>query len=290
MSQITVQGFTPSHLLPSSQGAASLHWSILLTPTASESQVTQQPATARPIAKSFFSSQRRLTKTSNNESVSSPESALFDMHDHQLRQQAFPITTKSISSDVPNKPLTLSLRVLLATHPLPVSKLAPKLSALLQRTPTHGPEEDWLRAALDMLVGDGMLDPAQCYDADSVLAFTGEAVKEYLSLTDQEPVHEREVLDLDYTRHVRAMEQVRQLLGHTRAISQTQTRTSSTNSSQSKPRSHTTDVPVKTHKFLGFRLSPPPSAYTVRQRSAYGGVGEKRSPWERQDDPYSGLM
>lgn len=316
MSQITVLGFTPSHPISSSQGANAIHWSILLTSTPGlQDTQKQSPATTRPKAKSFFSSHRRLSRTDRN-TPASTEIALFDMHNHQLRRQEFPVpiraqnstetyrTTTSITSDIPNKPFTLSLRILLSTHSLPVSKLAQKLSTLLYRTPTYGPEEDWFRAALDMLVVSGILEPAQSYDGDSVLAFAGEAVKECLTQIEQGHQRESEVLELDYAKHIREMELVRAIFSHSHPTAQQPAQTTTapgarprprTNSSHhyfnfhhhSKPKTNANDVPIKTHKFLGFRVAPSPSAYSPRQR--WSGSG-RRAYFERQDDPYGGLM
>ncbi|OCT54413.1 hypothetical protein CLCR_00903 [Cladophialophora carrionii] len=326
MSQITILGFTPAQPVSSSQGANAIHWAILLSPTSSAPQ--QPQATTRPKAKSFFSSQRRVVKD-DNDVRTGPGTALFDMHKHQLRQQEFPVpirssgptgptdtprTTTSISSDVPNEPFTLSVRILLSTHSLSVAKLAPKLSPLLYRTPTYGPEEDWLRAALDMLVGADILEPAAAFDADLVLAFAGDAVKEYLGQIEQGHHTGHDVLELDYAKHVREMESVRAMFsrdpssavsaasGHTDrnittssrvAQQHTPSKTSShhyfnlhhDSKSRSKPPA---DSAVKSHKFFGFRVSAAPNASAQRQRWASGG--EKRAYYERRDDPYSGLM
>jgi hypothetical protein len=315
MSQITVLGFTPAQLVSSSQGANAIHWAILLSPTSSTPNSPQQsPAATRPKAKSFFSSQRRLSKDDSNVAAP-PGTVLFDMHKHQLRQQEFPVpvkssepseprqTTTSISSDIPNKPFTLSLRICLSAHSLPVPKLAQKLSSLLYRTPTYGPEEDWLRATLDMLVGGGILEPAAAFDADLVLAFAGEAVKEYLSEIERGQHSEHEVLELDYAKHIREMDSVRAMFSRDPpAVAVGRPGQSITASARplqipAKTSSHhyfnlisksSADPPVKTHKFLGFRVSPGPNASGQRQRWASGG--EKRAYYERRDDPYGGLM
>jgi hypothetical protein len=306
MSQITVLGFTPSQLQLSSEGANAIHWGILLSPNAQP----QSPTATRPKAKSFFSSQRRLSQQENNTDPSN-ETALFDMHNHQLRQQNFPRrikssdsanpprTTTSISSDIPNKPYTLSLSIVVSTHPQPVSKLAPTFSTLFYRTPTYGPEEDWLRAALDILVASSILEPAASFDADLILAFAGDSVKEYLSQISKGRTQERSVLELDYAKHVREMDSVRAMFtreGQTSTTPQTNPRSAQpTRRSSSKPFSlHTkstgTDVLIKTHRFLGFTVSPGPNAYSSPRQRWNSGAGEKRAYFERQDDPYGGLM
>ncbi|KIX94046.1 uncharacterized protein Z520_10383 [Fonsecaea multimorphosa CBS 102226] len=346
MSQITVLGFSPSRA--ADQGVIGIHWAILLTP-ATEAQLQQQkeqqqqqPAASRPKAMSFFSGSRLLAKTGSN-AAPPLETILFDMHNHQLRQQAYPVpvkvgaddaehstetdvaaqtpqvTTTDISSDIHNRPFRLCLRMLLSTHSLPVTKLASKVSTLLYRTPTYGPEDDWLLAALDMLVGAGILEPAQNFDSDGVLAFAGDAVKEYLSQIEQGHQREQEVLELDYLSHVRSMEQVKAMFGQQRQqvatppytpsqspspparspVPEAERRGSGTKSlfhhhhSSKPPKSSSstspTDVVYKAHKFLGLRISPSPSSYAPRHRWA-AGEGMKRAYFERQDDPYGGLM
>ncbi|OAP55105.1 hypothetical protein AYL99_10805 [Fonsecaea erecta] len=350
MSQITVLGFLPSR--SADQGVSAIHWAILLTPIteAQQQQRQQDPSAPRPKAKSLFSSSRLLSKSGSN-TPPPLETVLYDMHRHQLRQQAFPVpipvraaaaeqskpspeadvaaetpqeTTTDISSDIPNQPFRLALRILLSTHHLPVTKLASRVSTLLYRTPTYGPEEDWLLAALDMLVGSGILEPAQNFDAEGVLAFAGESAKEYLLQVDQGLQREPEVLELDYASHMRNMEQVKAMFGHrtqhvtppytpsqtpsppsvspTRGVAaaDAERRRSSTKSlfhhhHSSKPRSSSSsltspsDGPGKAHKFLGFRVSPSPTSYAPRQRWA-SGEGMRRAFYERQDDPYGGLM
>ncbi|EXJ65259.1 hypothetical protein A1O7_01600 [Cladophialophora yegresii CBS 114405] len=323
MSQITILGFTPAELVSSSQGSNAIHWTILLSPTSSAPQHPQQSqAPIRPKTKSFFSSQRRVSKD-DSDVTTRPRTALFDMHKHQLRQQELPgpitpsdrkgptdspNTATSISSDVPNEPFTLSLRILLSTHSLPVAKLAKKVSPLLYRTPTYGPEEDWLRAALDMLVGAGILEPAAAFDGDLVLAFASEAVKEYLGHMEQGQHTAHNVLELDYAKHIREMESVRTMFSRDSAATSgnadrnitassgaTQQHTPAETSSHtyfhlhhgsktsSKPAS---DSASKKQKFFGFRVSPGPHASGQRQRWASGD----RAWYERRDDPYGGLM
>ena len=307
MSQITVLGFTPAQLV-SSESANAIHWSILLSPSPAESPRTQSSLTTRPKVRSFFSSQRRPSKDDSNK-ASSPETALFDNHNHQLRQQEFPVpikssepssplrTTTSISSDITNKPSTLSLRIHLSTHPFPVSILAEKVSTLLYRTPTYGSEEDWLRAALDMLVGAAIFEPMASFDADLVLAFAGQAVKEYLAQIEQGRQSEHEVLELDYARHLREMESVRAMFSRDPSVASATSRPQPVKALShqnfnlhhgAKPKGSGADAFVKTHKFLGFTISPSPGAYSPRQKWADGGG--KRAYFERHDDPYGGLM
>ncbi|OQV01117.1 hypothetical protein CLAIMM_06524 [Cladophialophora immunda] len=357
MSQITVLGFSPSR--SAEQGVNAIHWAILLTPaTEAQQRGAQQPSAPRPKAKSFFSTPRLLSKTS---SPAAPpfETVLYDMHNHQLRQQVYPVpvkakvdsaeqsdsspsdadaaaetpqvTTTDISSDIPNQPFRLSLRMLLSTHHLPVTKLASKVSTLLYRTPTYGPEEDWLLAAIDMLVGAGILEPSPNFDADAVLAFAGEAVKEYLSQIERGHQGEQDVLELDYASHARSMEQVKAMFEQHRpqvtttttppytpsqtpsptassptrsaaaAAPDAERRGSSTKSSRfhhhhsaklkssSSSSTTPTDVLSKSYRFLGLRISPSPTSYAPRHRWA-SGEGTKRAYFERQDDPYGGLM
>ncbi|KAJ9605225.1 hypothetical protein H2200_010615 [Cladophialophora chaetospira] len=308
MSQIAVLGFTPTQLASPSQADNAIHWSILLSPNPAESPKAQQSASkTTPKAKFFFSShsQRRLSKDETTR-TSALETALFDMHAHQLRQQEYPVpitksssdptsplrTTTSILSDISNKPYTLSLRIHLATHPLPVPKLAEKVATLLYHTPTYGPGEDWLRAALDMLMRASILEQAASFDADQVLAFAGDATKEYLAQIERGTQSEHELLELDYATHIRRMESVRQMFSRDPvapsqpAATRPRPQPSYFNIHHtSKPK---TDVPLKTHKFLGFTISPGPSAYSHARHS--GGEKRARAYFERQDDPYGGLM
>ena len=326
MSQISILGFTPAQMVPSPEAANSIHWSFLLSPASSSADSAQQqnPTSVRPRARSFFSSQRRLSRQESNTSdSSSADPTLFDIHNHQLRQQQYPVSrdpsdlaefsplTSSISSDIPNKPFTLSLRIVLSTHhPLPVSKLSRRFSSILYHTPTYGPEEDWLRAALDALVTLQILEPATSFDADLILAFAGESVKEYLAHIEHNQHSEQKVLELDYAKHVHEMAAVRAMFTHSPAVTPPRTTTPTTLRGNARPqvtrnassrinyfnrkdRKNSTDVLIKTHKFLGFTISPSPSSvHSPRQRWNAGGVsgGEKRNYYERQDDPYGGLM
>ncbi|KIW82854.1 hypothetical protein Z517_02097 [Fonsecaea pedrosoi CBS 271.37] len=348
MSQITVLGFSPSR--PDEQGFNAIHWAILLTPATEAQQQqqgygAQQPSTKRPKTKSFFSTPRLLSKTSSN-ATPPLETVLYDMHNHQLRQQVYPVpvkaksdsteqsnsssaeaetaaenlqttaTTTDISSDIRNQPFRLCLRILLSSHNLPVTKLASKVSNLLYRTPTYGPEEDWLLAALHMLVGAGILEPSQNFDPEAILAFAGEAVKENLSqIGHRYERQQEEVLELDYASHVRSIEQVKAMFEHHHqqqatppyTPSPTPSPTSSSpvirgavvspaignverrGSSATSHFHHDHSCKPKTHKFLGLRISPSPSSYAPRHRWA-SGEGMKRAYYERQDDPYGGLM
>ena len=318
MARISVLGFTPTESVSPSDSADAIHWSIFVSPEIEGSQGCEQqsPITTRPKVKSLFSSQRRLSKQSSNSSTLD-ETALFDTHNHQLRQQEFDTSiasfdpelpgrkAASIPSDIPNKPYTLTLKIVLSTHSLPVPKLARRLSSLLYNTPTYGSEEDWLRAALDMLVGASILEPRSSFDADLVLAFAGESVKQYLARVGYDTQAENQVLELDYAKHLREMASVRALFSRDPVASipapgqqgpyrpRPTRRSSSLSHFNLRPKSNGTTVSVKTHKFLGFTISPSPVASSSpRQIWNTSGVsgGEKRAYFQRQDDPYGGLM
>ncbi|EXJ96146.1 hypothetical protein A1O1_01272 [Capronia coronata CBS 617.96] len=134
-------------------------------------------------------------------------------------------TTTSITSPT-NQPLPLYLRIKLGTHRSSPPKLAQKLSSLLYDTPTYGPEDDWLRAVLDMLTGSGILDtnhitttttgttsttstssnnlavPSWSYDTGRILDFACEAAREATAQHEDENPNLRSttspVLELDY--------------------------------------------------------------------------------------------
>lgn len=346
MSQITVLGFTPSR----SHGSNTIHWSILLSPTPTPEAQSTRPSMTKHKS-SFFSATRRASKANTNGTL--PDTVLFDMHNHQVRQQAFPVpakvatdedtgfsnaspvspsspaadaefanlakqTTTSISSDIRNQPMQLLVRIVLARHHLSVSKLSPKVATLLYRTPTYGPDDDWLRAALDMLVGAGVLEPASSFEADAVLAFAGDAVKEYLSQPEtsgsgDDQSHKTGVLDLDYAAHIASMEEVKAMFAHhnlgasappsppyspsgtpapatgawTRSPSTVEPRRKS--GSKASKSSGGAGVLAASYKFLGLRISQSPMA---RRHAAGMNNNATRGTysWERQDDPYAGLM
>ena len=193
--------------------------------------------------------------------------------------------------------------------------------ALLYGTPTYGSEDDWLRAALDMLAGDGVLEStppnATSFDADGILDFAGEAIKEYLQSHAvenkqdlQEGKEEPEVLELDYAAHLAQNAAVKAMLAHhTATPSQSQiefrlraqgltrlppgyqtTKTTTTLRSKNQNgvsgRDNATDAPSTGYKYLGLRISPSPN--TRRYYKATNG--RRVYSFERQDDPYSGLM
>jgi hypothetical protein len=312
MSQVTLLGFTTSGQSSPSQGVNSLHWSILLSPTAaSQSQETTAPVSTKK--SKFFSSKSHFKASNKDVSAVSATPQLFDMHNHQLRQQDFPQSVKSstdarqattnISSDIPGKPYNLTIRILLTIHSLPVTKLATKVSSLLERTPTYGSGEDWLRAAIDMLIGGSVLSPPSFFDTDAILGFAGEAINQYLTLCsqDQPQIPTHEVLELDYARHLRDMDSVRTMFSHHSPANETPqgtrpkqpTRSSSHNYFNITQSQHSPEPP-KTHKFWGFTISPSPNSIPARQRwNTSGSKGiEGRTYYERAEryDPYGGLM
>ncbi|KIX06561.1 uncharacterized protein Z518_04537 [Rhinocladiella mackenziei CBS 650.93] len=335
MSQISVLGFSSADSSAPYASSSALHWAILLSPTA---EIIQQQQKGKEKRRPRFFSRRQSSK-----------SALFDMHNHQLRQQEFPIpvpTTKSesetesdssssplgsnsntapasriittsISSPIAGKPQHLTLRIKLGTHHSSVSKLGPKLSTLLYCTPTYGSEDDWLRAALDMLVSAGILEPpatvtGASFDADAVLEFAGEAVKEYLASSQphQQPQTETntsqgrnanadgrsgQVLELDYASHLTRIAEVKAMFAHHTAQSLSPASTSTptpahaaAKSQERRSRTTGSNALMSSYKFLGFRIAPSPSSYCAQQYRARRQ--QKYNSFQRQDDPYSGLM
>lgn len=184
MSQISVLGFWSSSASFSSSSSGPsdhTHWAILISP---------HPPSAKPQKpKSKVKSKPRFFHSKITEPLS--DSALFDMNKHQLRQQEFPIPLKEDAdeadeADAPTSSPATSSEVLSITtlnadtsHPLQLTmrisasiladepqRLIPKLSHRLYNTPTYGPEDDWLRAALSAM-HDGFLEPDSTWTSSS---------------------------------------------------------------------------------------------------------------------------
>ncbi|EHY52122.1 hypothetical protein HRR83_003313 [Exophiala dermatitidis] len=282
MSELSILGFKPSSQSPDTD---IVHWAILvspLMPAGAETQKTHKPR--------FFS--RRSSIRSDNRHEDDSDTRLFDMHDHQLRQQIYPIpvegseepssttttappsevterpsispsedvnsptsssiqdtsaspapattsttttstptasaTTTSITFTPTNETLPLCLRIKLGTHHSCPHKVVKKLSDLLYQTPTYGPEDDWLRAAVETTLEAGMLEnpssnssstnitvPVETYDAGRIVEFAREAAKEaVLSLqsgSNQEDA--AQVTELDYPAHLARIAGVKALFG-----------------------------------------------------------------------------
>ncbi|EXJ79344.1 hypothetical protein A1O3_08846 [Capronia epimyces CBS 606.96] len=302
MSEISILGFKPDSESPDTD---IIHWAILISPlTTNRSEPQKHKAR-------FFSPRSSKTSMSQDD-----ESQLFDMHDHRLRQQTYPVpivrdespststspspsvpttvvasnttnrifsltetldsstsslpatndatpTTTSITS-VTNQTLPLYLRIKLGTHHSSPHKAAQKLYSVLYCTPTYGPEDDWLRAALDTLLGSGLLEPStninigvplESYDASRVHDFAREAAKEAIILSESQhrpqprldpqdyndPDSElNPVLEMDYPAHLARIAGVKALFRpHSHSFSRRSTRSSSSlhSSAPSTPRS-----------------------------------------------------
>ncbi len=292
MSEIFILGF-----LPDSESTTPLpiHWSILISPvkgtdTCSESQ--PQPK-----------SKPRLFRHNNSSHKQSPtDTALFDMHDHQLRQQPFPVpspassstdldtssetatttaATTSITSSIPNHPLRLAIRIALATHHSPPSKLAPKLSTILYQTPTYGPSDDWLRAALEQLISADILESdADIYKASSILDFIHASTAQHAQ--DLSSSSGR-VVDFDYSAQLSRTAQVKAMFNQPRTSSRTPSPSVSSTIKDEKAK----DKDKAKKRFLGFWLTHGSGGHDhhPQRRCAY-----QPHPWQRQDDPYGGLM
>jgi hypothetical protein len=313
MSQISVLGFQPSSQSSSSSIASgNTHWAILISP--------HPPSPKAPKPKSRFFH----AKISTKEPVS--DSALFDMHKHQLRQQPFPIPLKegpSSSTDTSQSetasspeptpevvsittlnadsahPLQLILRITASILPQTPQRLIPKLSHRLYNTPTYGPEDDWLRDALSAM-HDGLLEPG--FDVDKFVEYASSAVKDYAmyeaSSEDEDEDHhqqqqtrqaaskENPVLTLDYASHIARNAQVKAMLNQQSPQQQQQNQSLLTPPQSPKIPHVNQQLPQQQQKkprtWLGFRISASP------------GTGGRRAPerhsFERQDDPYGGLM
>jgi hypothetical protein len=258
-------------------------------------------------------SKTRLFRPNTSSHKQSPtDTTLFDMHDHQLRQQPFPIpspvssydfgtstssgtttttttTTTNITSSIPNHPLHLAIRIALATHHSPPSKLSPKLSTILYQTPTYGPPDDWLRAALEQLISANILESSDAsahidYKASSVLDFIHASLPihaQNFSLSSSSS--DRVVVNLDYPAQLSRTAQVKAMFNQPRTTSP---RTPSIASSTTNIKDEKAKDKAK-KRFLGFWLTHRSGGHDhhPQRRCAY-----QPHPWQRQDDPYGGLM
>lgn len=281
MSQISILGFAPT--APAEAAPGSIHWSILISPLPG-SQTTLPPP---PRSKKSRFLQRWHSPTQPQQPVF--ESTLFDMHNHQLRQQQYPVpheegeltyTSTDISSSLPDKPLRLAIRIALSTHPNPPLKLATKISNLLYHTPTYGPADDWLRAALEELIYAHVLDD---YDVDAVLNYARGAVT---AATADRGLNSDSssgaVQELDYAAHMTRTAQVKDMFSQSRSASTSPSRSARPASKRAPSSSH------KPHTFLGFWVTPSPGSGQVRRQQQQRDP--QRYSWQRQDDPYGGLM
>ncbi|KAI1613886.1 hypothetical protein EDD37DRAFT_480083 [Exophiala viscosa] len=278
MSQISILGFAPPTPSQDPSGPGPIHWSILVSPS-KDLQTTQQPQ-SKPKKSRFL--QRWQSPAQPQQPVF--ESTLFDMHNHQLRQQQYPVpishpeeesnaptseATTDITSSLEGKPHRLVLRIALSTHPSTSQKLATKVSTLLYATPTYGPEDDWLRAALEELIFARILDSETIsYDVDAILNYArGAATNPAIG-----------VQELDYAAHMTRTTQVKEMFSRGNAAPKSPSVSPSRNSRPANKR-----VSSKSHSFLGFWVTQGGSGQVKRHQ-------EKRDYWQRQDDPYGGLM
>ncbi|KAK4945280.1 hypothetical protein LTR10_015439 [Elasticomyces elasticus] len=195
------------------------------------------------------------------------------MHNHQLRQQQFPIPVSSSSDPeaeskvVKGKPLRLIIRIALSTHRSDPQKLASRVSTLFYGTPTYGPEDDWLRAALEELIYARILDSeTSSYDVDGILNYARGAAT-------------NPSLGFDYAAHMTRTAQVKEMFSRGQPASKSPSVSPSRISRPVNKRASS----GKSHSFLGFWVTQGGSGQ-VRHHQ------EKRDYWQRQDDPYGGLM
>ena len=278
MSQISVLGFAPPTPSQDPSGPGPIHWSILVSPS-KDSQTTQQPQ-SKPKKSRFL--HRWHSQTQSQQPAF--ESTLFDMHNHQLRQQQYPVpishseeqyhtptseTTTDIPSPFEGKPHRLTLRIALSTHQSTPQKLATKISTLLYGTPTYGPEDDWLHAALEELIYAKSLDSETIvYDIDAILNYArGAATNPALG-----------VQELDYAAHMTRTAQVKEMFSRGNVASKSPSVSPSRVSRPANKR-----FSSKSHSFLGFWVTQGSTGQVRRHH-------EKREYWQRQDDPYGGLM
>jgi len=234
------------------------------------------------------------------------------MKKHQLRQQQFPIPLKEApnitesttrSSETPSEVVTITTLDADTSHPLQLTlkisasilaqtpeRLIPRLSQRLYHTPTYGSEDDWLRAALS-LMHDILLEPG--FDVDQFVEYATSAAKEYtmyeasseeqndedrrVQQSDRE-TEDSTVLILDYTAHIAQNSSVKALLN--REPQQQLTPPESPKLQDVKQQQQQGQKKPRT--WLGFRISTSPTAQSRRTA--------KRYSFERQDDPYGGLM
>ncbi|KIW12335.1 hypothetical protein PV08_09612 [Exophiala spinifera] len=300
MSKISILGFLPA-AEDTSIASSPIHWSILVSPL---SEDASQPA-------AHLKQKPRLLRLHSVPKPPPSDTILFDMHNHQLRQQPYPVpvesssngegsdevstTETSITSSNRDQPLQPVIRVYLARHQWVPCKLVPRLSSVLYQTPTYGPEDDWLRAALENMISSRILGsdtPTHVYSAPSILDFIHECLATNGAAvstgTERNPDSDssRNMIDSDYTQHLARLAQAKAMFNH----SATPPRTSSITRSASSLRdakSATADTAGKSKKrFLGFWLTHGSGGeHHHQRRCAYNP-----HPWQRQDDPYGGLM
>lgn len=239
------------------------------------------------------------------------------MNKHQLRQQEFPIPLKEDAdeadeADAPTSSPATSSEVLSITtlnadtsHPLQLTmrisasiladepqRLIPKLSHRLYNTPTYGPEDDWLRAALSAM-HDGFLEPG--FDVDKFVEYAISAARDYAMYegasedqatrpAERTNVDDNTVLTLDYAAHISQNASVKAMLDRSpqsQSPPQQLTPPESPKLAQAQPQLQQQKKP---RSWFGFRISTahtaPPRRHTDRHRYSF----------ERQDDPYGGLM
>ncbi|KAK5045457.1 hypothetical protein LTR84_009321 [Exophiala bonariae] len=301
MSLISVLGFRPSS---SSGSSESTHWAILISP--------HPPSTKPQKSKSRFF-HPKITTTEQQS-----DSALFDMNKHQLRQQQFPIplkeapnsteSTTSRSSETPPEAVTVTTLDADTSHPLQLTlkinasilaqtpqRLIPRLSERLYHTPTYGSEDDWLRAALS-LMHDILLEPG--FDVDQFVEYATSAAKEYTMYEAsseeqqnnegrqvQRPDMETEdstVLTLDYRAHMAQSASVKAMLNRDPQQQLTPPESPRLQHVKQQQQQGQGQEQKKPRTWLGFRISMAPTVQSRRPSQRYS--------FERQDDPYGGLM
>ncbi|KAL6250734.1 hypothetical protein RBB50_003037 [Rhinocladiella similis] len=299
MSKISILGF-----LSASEGtsiaSSPIHWSILVSPLNENASQSQTQLKSKP----------RLFRLNSAPKQLPSDTILFDMHDHQLRQQPYPVPVKSSSNDSEtdevattrtsiassdrNQLLRPVINVYLAPHHSVPSKLVPKLSSILYQTPTYGPEDDWLRAALEHMICSRILGsdtPTHIYSAPSILDFIHDCLSSnspaLSAVGASSDSDSSNIIQSDYTLHLVRLAQAKAMFNH----SATPSRTSSTTGSaislhdEKSASSRTASSKSKKH-FLGFWLTHGSSGQHLHRRQcAYNP-----HPWQRQDDPYGGLM
>lgn len=310
MSKISILGF-----LPNSDDTSStlppIHWSILVSPL---NEDASSQAQAQPKSRS------RLFRLNSGPKQLTSDTVLFDMHNHQLRQQPYPVPIESSSSDdesaeVPPSTTTTRtsitssdrnqlvhpvIRVYLAPYHSVPFKLVPKLSSILYQTPTYGPEDDWLRAALENLICSRILGsdtPQHIYSAPSILDFIHDCLSSNsaaLSTVGADPDDsDSDIIDSDYTVHLVRLAQAKAMFNHSATPSRTSSMTGGSAMSLQEEKSASARTAgsgggkSKRH-FLGFWLTQGSNGQKFHhQRTQYA---YDPHPWQRQDDPYGGLM
>jgi len=197
----------------------------------------------------------------HHDSSKSAEPTVLDVHGGELRRYSTASEASSLHGDKDHDDLPV-VKILVAT-PSTSSGITARVESVLRRMPTSSKgvgmvsSGDWLQAALTVLQCDGLI---RRFDVDQFYAFAAETMRKQLP----EEAHSggQEVLEVDYLAKVQQNDRVKAMFG----------------------------------------LAPPVPAPAAKKKSAFSHgfwisrprfamkPARKVRSWERQDDPYGGLM